>query len=104
MEMKIQKQREIIIEFERVQLIRKRANTHLIACRECRREVDFIPIGEAAKLFSVELEKLFQFIKINRCHFEAGADGEIFICLISLLERMKANTNISQIKLIGEKK
>lgn len=101
--MKIQKQREIVIEFERVQLIRKRAKTQFMHCRECRREVDFIPLGNAAKLFSVEIELLFQFVKVNRCHFEAGADGEIFICLISLLERMKANTNISQIKLIGEK-
>lgn len=101
--MKIQKQREIVIEFERIQLIRKRANTHLIKCRICRREVDFIPLGDAAKLFSVQIEQLLNFIKINRCHFETVADGEIFICLISLLERMKANTSISQIKLIGKK-
>jgi hypothetical protein len=102
--MKIQKQREIVIEFEQVRLIRKRANTHLILCRSCRREVDFILLGDASKLFSVETEQLLQFIKINRCHFEIEAGGEIFICLVSLLERMKANTNISQIKLIGEGK
>ncbi len=102
--MKMQKQREIVIEFERVQIIRKRAKTHLIACRECRNEVDFLSLREAAKLFGTETEQLFQFIKINKCHFEIEAGGEIFVCLVSLLTRMKANTNISQIKLIGEGK
>lgn len=102
--MKMQKQREIVIEFERVQLIRKRAKTHLLNCRMCRRETDFIPLIEAAKLFGTETEQLFQFIKANGCHFEIEAGGEIFICLVSLLAQMKAKTNISQIKLIGETK
>lgn len=102
--MKIQKQREIIIEFERVQLIRKRAKTSLLNCHKCRRETDFIPLLEAAKLFSTNVEQLFQFIKINNSHFETAANGEIFICLVSLLTCMKTKTNISQIKLIGETK
>ncbi len=101
--MKIQKQREIVIEFERVQLIRKRAKTHLINCHKCRRETDFIPLHEAGTLFNTNVEQLFQFIKINNSHYEIEASGEIFICLVSLLAQMKAKTNISQIKLIGEK-
>lgn len=102
--MKMQKHREIVIEFERVQLIRKRAKTHLIDCRECRREVDFVTLREAATLFGTSVEQLFEFIKINNCHYEIDAGGEIFICLVSLLAQMKAKTNISQIKLIGETK
>jgi hypothetical protein len=95
--------REIVIEYERIQLIRKRANTQFIICRNCRRETDFISLRKAARLFSVKIEQLLRFMKISKCHFEANAGGEIFICLISLLEKMKANTNISQIKLIGKK-
>lgn len=102
--MKMQKQREIVIEFERVQLIRKRAKTHLINCRMCRRETDFIPMREVATLFSTNVEQLFEFIKTTCSHYEIDANGEIFICLISLLTQMKAKTNISQIKLIGETK
>ncbi|CAN5335575.1 hypothetical protein BH10ACI1_BH10ACI1_16180 [soil metagenome] len=101
--MKIQKLREIVIEFERIQLIRKRAKTHLINCRKCRRETDFVSLREAATLFGANIEQLFQFIKANHSHYEIDAGGEIFICLVSLLARMKAKTNISQIKLIGEK-
>ncbi len=102
--MKIQKQRELIIEFERVQLVRKKAKTHLIFCRNCGREVDFISLREASSLFSTPAENLLQFIQINHSHFENGANGEIYICLVSFLSAMKAKTNISQIKLIGERK
>jgi hypothetical protein len=102
MKMKMQKPREIVIEFERVQIIRKRAKTHLINCRMCRHEVDFVSLREAATLFGTNVEQLFQFIKINHSHYEINAGGEIFICLISLLAQMKAKTNISQIKLLGD--
>ncbi len=100
--MKIQKQRELIIEFERVQLVRKKAKTHLIFCRDCGREVDFISLREASSLFTTQAEKLLQFVKINHTHFESGAGGEIFICLISFLACMKQKTNLSRIKLLKD--
>lgn len=100
--MKIQRQREIVIEFERIQLVRKKARTRLLLCRECRRETDFVSLTEAAALFGTNPPQIFAFIKTNRSHFETGVDGEIFICLISLLACMKAKTNISGIKMIGD--
>lgn len=99
--MKIQKSREIVIEFERIQIIRRKAQTHLLQCSKCRRETDFINLQEASNLFSTNIELLFDFIKTNNCHYEIIAEGEIFICLISLLTKMKSQTRISQIKLIG---
>ena len=100
--MKIQRQREIVIEFERIQLVRKKARTHLLLCRQCRRETDFVSLTEASALFGTNPLQLFAFVKTNRSHFETGADGEIFICLISLLACMKSKTNISQIKMIRD--
>jgi hypothetical protein len=100
--MNIQKQRELIIEFERVQLVRKKAKTHLIFCRNCGREVDFVSLREASSLFATPAENLLRFIKINRSHFESGADGEIYICLISFLAAMKKNTNLTGIKLLKD--
>ena len=91
--MKIQKLREIIIEFERVQVVRKRARTHLLFCAACRAEADFVALGEASSLFNTETETLFQFIKTNTSHYETASGGEIFVCLPSLLSRMKAKTN-----------
>ena len=100
--MKIQKQRELIIEFERVQLVRKKAKTHLIFCRNCGREVDFVSLREASSLFGTHAENLLQFIKINNSHFETDANGEIYVCLISFLTAMKAKTNLSNIKLLRD--
>lgn len=100
--MKIQKKREIVIEFERVQLVRRKARTHVIVCRGCGREVDFVCLNEAVALFAAKPENLLQFVRLNNIHFETGADGVILICLVSFLTAMRAKTGISQIKLIGD--
>jgi len=100
--MKVQRKREIVIEFERVRLVRKKAQTHLIFCRECGREVDFVPLREAAALFATPAENLWQFVRAHRSHFETSAGGEIFICLASLLVRMKNKTNPSRIKMLED--
>lgn len=100
--MKIQKQREIVIEFERVQLVRKKAKTHLIFCNICGREIDFVSLREAASLFVTPAENLLQFVKINNSHFETGADGEIYVCLISFLTCMKQKINLSSIKVLKD--
>src|SRR5215218_7212747 len=102
--MKIQRKREIIIEFERLQIVRRKAQTHIIFCCGCRREVDFVSVGEAALLFTTKVENLLQFVRASGSHFETGANGEIYLCLISFLAAMKAKTNLSRIKLIGEKR
>jgi hypothetical protein len=100
--MKVQKQRELIIEFERVQLVRKKAKTHLLFCRHCGREVDFVSLREASSLFTTPPENLLQFIKINHSHFETDVDGEIYVCLISFLTCLKTKTNFPQIKLLKD--
>jgi hypothetical protein len=100
--MKIQKKREIVIEFERVQLVRKKALTHVIFCRSCGRAVDFVALREAAALFTTPADNLLKFVRVSNSHFETIADGEIYICLVSFLTAMKAKTNLSRIKLIDE--
>lgn len=100
--MKIQKKREIVIEFERVQIVRKKARTHVNFCRNCARDVDFLALAEAAALFTTQAEHLLQFVRISNSHFETTADGEIYICLVSFLLAMRANTNLSRIKLLED--
>jgi len=102
--MKIQKKREIVIEFERVQVVRKKARTHVLFCRNCGREVDFVSLREAAALFVTPTDNLLKFVRVSNSHFETVADGEIYICLVSFLTAMKAKTNLSRIKLIDEKR
>ncbi len=91
--MRIQKLREIIIEFEHVKVVSKRARTHLLFCAACQGDSDFVALHEASSLFNTKTDVLFQFIKNNTSHYELASGGEIFVCLPSLLSRMKAKTN-----------
>ena len=86
-------QREIVIEFERVQLIRKRAKTYLQLCTGCRCKVDFIPICQAAELFGASTDDLLRFVNVSRCHYLSGVSGTILLCLDTLIAAMKTETS-----------
>ena len=81
--------REVVIEIERIQLVRKRAKTKLHYCEKCGGESDFVGLDDAARLFEVGQAHLFNFIQRNGSHFIDGISGDKQICLASLLERMR---------------
>ena len=81
----VKKQREIVIEYERIQLIRKRARTELANCLECGGDTDFVTLTSAAELFDRTEDEIFQFIQQNRCHYRADDADKIQLCLTSLL-------------------
>ena len=81
--------REVVIEIERIQLVRKRAKTNVHYCEKCGGESDFVGLDDAARLFEVERTQLFNFIQRNGSHFIDDISGEKQICLASLLERMR---------------
>jgi hypothetical protein len=85
--------REILIEIERVQIIRKRTNTKLEFCLKCRECVDFITLVKASEVFETRGEDLIRFINTTGSHFNANSDGEINICLQSLLRKMTEETH-----------
>jgi hypothetical protein len=87
--MKIQKTREIVIEYERVQIIRKRAKTHLVYCEECRTFADFVSLAEATTLFNTASKNLLEFIKRTGSHYQTENCKGIFICLNSLLTQLR---------------
>lgn len=82
-------QREIIVEFECVQVIRKRTKTHLLACTPCGKTGDFVSLEQAAELFETAACDLLRFVKENSCHFRMCPSGSIHICLAILLEKMR---------------
>lgn len=94
---------EVVIEIERVQLIRKRVKTHVRFCLDCGKQTDFILLNEAAALFMTDTERIFNFISVNRCHFQTQANGNVCICLVAFLETMRIKSGNSRIKLIGDK-
>ena len=85
-----------MIEFEKVQMIRKRAKTALVFCGECGSEADFVGLSTAAQLFDTPNGDLAIFIDANAVH----TDEEIGICITSLLAVMHSRQN-GATRLIG---
>ena len=92
------RQREIVIEFERVQTIRKRAKTVLAHCIGCQAEKDFVTIVAAAELFGIDADQLGAFATENEVHL--GSDGSQ-ICVSSLLEIMRKRQLQNGVRMIG---
>ena len=91
------KAREIVIEFEKLQLVRKRAMTEVRFCERCQAQADFIALPTAANLFEIEAERLFPFV-----HSDAGADP--LICLNALVKVLRSSNADPRVKLLGERK
>lgn len=87
--MKILRSREIVIEYERVQTIARRARTQVANCAGCAGESDFVTVSDAAELFNTDSERLVEFISANGIHVQTDLVGTIFVCLNSLLARMR---------------
>lgn len=97
------RKRFFVVKTERRQIIRKRSESHLIICPDCRAESDFISISRAASIFSITVAGIFNFINESHSHLLTDEHGEIFICLNSFVEAIKKK-QVLKIKLIGEKK
>ena len=82
-------QREIVVEFERIQLIRKRAKTYFQLCIDCGSQVDFVPICQAAEIFGLDTDALLRFVRINRCHFQFGESSNALLCLNTFITAIK---------------
>ena len=91
-----------MIEFEKVQLIRKRAKTTLTHCDGCGAEADVVSHVEAAALFETTPADLFQFIEQNGCHYNVSYNGKTYLCVVSLLEHLHQQNNIRQLMAKGE--
>lgn len=95
------KEREIVIEFEKVQMIRKRAKTIYTYCRRCGGEKDFVGVRTAAGLFGITIDELSAFASAYAVHIAAvGTDGR-GICVASLLEVMHSKQSGNAPKLIA---
>ncbi|MBK6722653.1 MAG: hypothetical protein IPO41_07665 [Acidobacteria bacterium] len=97
-----ERQREIVIEFEKVSTIRKRAKTRLVHCDGCGADSDVVTLAEAAVLFETEYEELFYFIRQTKCHFYVSNDANIYLCVPSLIERMTQRVEIRRLTARGE--
>lgn len=100
----MKKQTEIVIEIERIQLIRKRAKSWRMFCPSCAAQVNFIRLVEIAKLFNRPLADFYPLIQTGGKHYATDQAGEIFICLELLSAFVNGTNDRRQIKMIeGEK-
>lgn len=93
------KRKTLVLEIERIQLIRRKCQAHLRYCGRCRSTADFISLAAAAALFDVDPVNLLGCIRANACHFINDPEG-VFLCVNSFLNCLNANTNGSKIKMI----
>jgi len=89
--------RELVIEFEKIQLIRKRAKTSLMFCTGCGAITDFVRLLEAADIFESEPENLFRFIKTQCCHFHGEDTTRLYLCVVSLVTSMKRQNRVRRL-------
>lgn len=94
--------REIVIEFERVELIRKRARTSLMYCTECGRESDCVSTSKAAELFAISEDELLTLISPEKCHINYVTSSRPYLCIGSLLNRMNRQARDAKFRLRGD--
>lgn len=83
--MKNEKVKEIIIEIERVRVIRHRTSCFETWCHDCAAESQFVTLTEAAILTETGVQKIFQCADVGALHTTTTADGTRLVCLNSLL-------------------
>jgi hypothetical protein len=94
--MMIGRTREIVVEVERIKLLRKRARSHLMFCAECDSEADFISVKAAASLFSVCEKEVASFVEAHRCHGVNFAGTRSYICVGSLISVLRSRLEHSR--------
>lgn len=93
--MSVKKFREIVVEVERVLLVKKRARTHQMFCIDCSREADFVCSKDAARIFDIGEINIGRFLKSNGWH-TLTVEGCVFICTASLIADLAKKKNNSQ--------
>lgn len=80
---------EITIETHRVVMVRRRGRSAGLLegwCARCGKEAMMIFLDEAA-LDGVTGDRIFRHLDKKRVHVTASAEGDVFICIYSLLEQ-----------------
>ena len=80
--------REIVVEFERIERIRRTAPTILMRCAECQQEVEHVRVNEAAKLFGSTESDIGSFLNENNCHRSVIGENKHVACVASVLDAM----------------
>lgn len=92
--------RQVVVEIEKVQLIRKRAPSISLFCANCTRHTDFVSAPDAATLFEVDPDELFQTLRNKEVHLQVSAASGIHICVTSLMAFFERRCRESRMRLL----
>jgi hypothetical protein len=79
------KRTEIIVETDRVLIIRRRRSIR-IWCPKCQCEVDMVALEEGEALTGMSGQALRDHAEAGKCHLHESQDGALLVCLESLLK------------------
>lgn len=85
------KGREIVVELERVRLVRKRACTTVYFCEHCWQETDFVSLRDAAKLFGLDEPEFSRSFDRGLIHFHDETETR-FVCISSIVAHLSSIT------------
>lgn len=85
------KRTQITIETNRVLIIR-RLRSSRIWCRECDREVHVVGLDEATALNGMTQPAFRECVETGKWHLSNSPEGELLICLDSLMNSMYADS------------
>ena len=80
------KKTEIIVERDQVLVIRNLDARDAKWCSECGEGARMVTVDEAAAITEVSARTIYHRVEDGRAHFSETADGQLFICLNSLID------------------
>lgn len=90
----MKRQKEIVIEIERVRVVSCRTHSYQGWCTECRDEVEFITEPEAAAIADKSVDDIHTSVERVELHAGSLPDGTRLVCLNSLLCGEKGFANV----------
>ena len=80
--------RELVIEIEKVERIRRTAKTRIALCQQCGSKCDFVDLIKIAELFESAPCKFLDAVRANGCHISTNEQG-VQICVTSFLALLR---------------
>src|SRR5262245_64671250 len=79
--------RELVIEIERIQTIRRSVNTRPAVCLECGSKSEFVDLVKIAALFDMTPSRFLDAMHTNACHIKV--ESGVQICITSVLSFLR---------------
>jgi hypothetical protein len=84
--MRKRRKTEIVVERDQVLVIRQLEPRDPLRCTECGELVRMASVDEAAAIAQASARTIHHWVDEGRVHFRETDDGQLFICLNSLLK------------------